>query len=59
MADRINSTSTNSTYILQQYMAQKVCNTAVTHCTGDNQQYDDYDSCMDFVTGVPIGQFYR
>jgi hypothetical protein len=59
MASWISTQSTNDTYILQQYMAQKICNTASTYCNGTNQQYEDDQACMDFVTGIDIGQWYR
>ncbi|RXK42465.1 hypothetical protein M231_00019 [Tremella mesenterica] len=60
MAQRANvSSSSNSTFILQQYLAHKVCNASAAYCTGSNKQYDSYDDCLDFVTSVPIGQFYR
>ncbi|RXK42464.1 hypothetical protein M231_00018 [Tremella mesenterica] len=59
MAQRAKGDSTNATLILQQYLAQSVCDATVIYCNGSNQQYDSYDTCMDFVTSVPIGQAYR
>lgn len=59
MADRINTTSSNSTFVLQQYASDKVCRTAVQNCNGTNLQYDNYDDCMSFLAAKPIGEWYR
>ena len=55
----LGSNVTNSTEILQEYLAQKVCNASTTYCTGDNQQYDSHDACMTFLRSIPVGAFYR
>ncbi|GFZ43541.1 hypothetical protein JCM24511_01261 [Saitozyma sp. JCM 24511] len=59
MADRINTTSTNATFVLQQYASDKVCRAAVQNCNGTNLQYDNYDDCMSFLAAKPIGEWYR
>nr|XP_019042637.1 hypothetical protein I302_09246 [Kwoniella bestiolae CBS 10118]OCF21567.1 hypothetical protein I302_09246 [Kwoniella bestiolae CBS 10118] len=61
MAKRVQNLTgfSNGTYILQQYLAQSTCNAALEHCTGVNQQYENFDQCMTFLNGLSLGQFYR
>ncbi|ORY23192.1 hypothetical protein BCR39DRAFT_362087 [Naematelia encephala] len=59
MAKAINISSTNGTYVLQQYLATRTCQGAEQYCTGDNKQYDSYDSCMSFATSIDLGEAWR
>lgn len=59
MARWMGMASTNATEIFQQYLARKVCTTALQFCTGENEQYSSYDQCMGFVLDKPLGQFDR
>ncbi|KAL7424715.1 hypothetical protein Q5752_000399 [Cryptotrichosporon argae] len=59
MGEALNTTSDNSTYILQQYLADVVCTAAMANCNGSNQQYESYDECHDFVLNIALGEFYR
>ncbi|WRT64160.1 uncharacterized protein IL334_001089 [Kwoniella shivajii] len=60
MASNLNiKNTTDSSTILRQYLSSKVCKTATDFCTGSNQQYTDYDSCMSFLNERDIGEWYR
>ncbi|ODO11658.1 hypothetical protein I350_00442 [Cryptococcus amylolentus CBS 6273] len=59
MAQRLSLPVENTSLVLREYLSRKICNTAVTYCTGDDQQYDDYDSCMDFLNTKKTGEWYR
>ncbi|ODO07179.1 hypothetical protein L198_00758 [Cryptococcus wingfieldii CBS 7118] len=59
MAQRLSLPVTNTSLVLREYLSRKICNTAATYCTGDDQQYDDYDSCMDFLNTKKTGEWYR
>jgi hypothetical protein len=59
MASYINTTSTNSTFILQQYLAHKVCDASTTYCLGEDQQFESHDECMGYMTAKKVGEWYR
>lgn len=37
---------------------QYFCGTVQQQCTGENQQYDSFESCLEFVSGLNYGGFY-
>jgi len=53
-----NSTAQTVAY-LSNKLAQSICYTAETYCTGDNQQYADNAACMAFLLSIPFGQAYQ
>ncbi|WVQ82767.1 hypothetical protein IAT38_004899 [Cryptococcus sp. DSM 104549] len=59
MAASLSLPATNTSNVLRQYLSRKICETAVTHCTGANQQYEDYDHCMEWLEGREVGEWYR
>lgn len=59
MANRNNLTMDNTTLVLREYLSRKICDTAVTYCTNENQQYSNHDACMDFLNTRDIGKWYR
>lgn len=59
MASRNNLTMDNTTLVLREYLSRKICDTAVTYCTNENQQYSNHDACMDFLNTRDIGKWYR
>lgn len=41
------------------YIRHLTCETVMAQCTGANQQYANYTSCMDFMSTKVYGGFYR
>ncbi|TID20799.1 hypothetical protein E6O75_ATG05563 [Venturia nashicola] len=46
---------------LQKALANGICETAESSCTGENTQYASYDACYKFLTSgiIPLGQPYQ
>jgi len=53
----LNSTAT--TAYLSQALAQSICGTAQTYCTGANQIYNSTSECENFMLSIPLGQTYQ
>lgn len=41
------------------FISHLTCTTTMAQCTGTNQQYTSYESCMSFMATRPYGGFYR
>ncbi|KAK0457111.1 uncharacterized protein EV420DRAFT_1765195 [Desarmillaria tabescens] len=53
-------TASNVTDLVSLQVARDICTVSTKYCTGDNQQYDSYDSCTQFVLhNVSFGQIWQ
>ncbi|PYH89740.1 hypothetical protein BO71DRAFT_487705 [Aspergillus ellipticus CBS 707.79] len=60
LATAINGTTSEATASLTQLLATTICATHDQYCTGDNQQYADTTTCLDFLTtDIPLGKDYE
>ncbi|WVF70462.1 hypothetical protein IAT40_005252 [Kwoniella sp. CBS 6097] len=59
MATAMNLTNANNSAVLRQYLSSKICQTAMDHCKGPDEQYGSWDECMNFLDGKDIGKWYR
>jgi len=53
----LNSTAT--IVYLSQALAQSICGTAQTYCTGANQIYNSTSECENFMLSIPFGLTYQ
>ncbi|OJK00937.1 hypothetical protein ASPACDRAFT_42437 [Aspergillus aculeatus ATCC 16872] len=60
LAQQINGTATEATAYLTQLLANQICETHDSYCTGANQQYADKATCYAFLTqSIPLGKDYE
>ncbi|KAJ3752277.1 hypothetical protein EV360DRAFT_55502 [Lentinula raphanica] len=59
IAKELNSTSTNVTELTILKTAADVCAVSSLYCTGENQQYESQDACLDFMSALPFGESWQ
>lgn len=47
--------NTTQLVVLSKGLAASVCQVHDDYCTGDNQQFDSYDDCVDTLTSMRFG----